>query len=99
MPVVQLICDASSSPPWLASVLIIDGHTQYCDLGPTQEQLAFFTTRRDTQICGLELLSIALGLSTFSEQLKGRKVYIFRTIKELSQQQQRAVHAPLITPA
>ena len=77
MPVVQLICDASSSPPWLPSVLIIDGHIQYCDQGPTQEQLAFFTTRRDKQICGLELLSIALGLSTFSEQFKGRKVHIF----------------------
>ena len=61
--------------PWLASVLIIDGHIQ-CDQGPTQEQLAFFITRRDKQICGLELLSIALGLSTFIEQLKGRIVHI-----------------------
>ncbi len=67
---------------------------QYCDLGPTQEQLAFFIKRRDKQICGLELLSIALGLSTFSEQLIS-----FRTIKELSQQHQRAVHAPLTTLA
>ena len=81
LPVVQLICDASGSPAWLAVVLLIDGRTFYCDMGPTEEQLAFFTKRKDNQICGLELLSIALGFRTFDHFIKGRKVHVYSTNK------------------
>jgi len=77
LPVVQLIGDASGSPAWLAAVLLIDGRTFYCDMGPTEEQMTFFTKRKDNQICGLELLSIALGFSTFGHLIKGRKVHVY----------------------
>jgi hypothetical protein len=36
-----------------------------------------FQKRKDAQICGLEMLAIALGLSSFAEELRGRNVVIF----------------------
>ena len=77
LPVVQLFCDARGQPARLAAVLFIDGRRFFCDMEPAAETLAFFSKRRDNQICGLELLSIALGLSTFDKMIKGRKLHIF----------------------
>ena len=36
-----------------------------------------FTTRSDKQITTLEILAVALGLSTFTEELRRKKVLIF----------------------
>ena len=42
-----------------------------------QQSWKSFIERRDAQICGLEMLAIALGLSSFAEELTGRKVVIY----------------------
>ena len=39
--------------------------------------MEIFTRREDNQIAGLELLAIALGLSTFGEVLAGRRVCVW----------------------
>ena len=49
----------------------------YTDLAPADSVLQFFVSRRDNQIIGLELLAIALGMSTFEELLLGRRVCIW----------------------
>ena len=38
--------------------------------------LSFFKARKDNQIMGLELLSISLGLSSFEQLLRKRRVVI-----------------------
>ena len=76
LPPVHLFCDARGEPPHLAAVLFCDGQCLYTHLKPAPEMLQRFKSRRDNQIMGLELLSISLGLSTFQDQLRGRKVVI-----------------------
>jgi hypothetical protein len=76
LPPVHLFCDARGQPPHLAAVLFCDGRCLCTHLKPTPEMLQRFRSRRDNQIMGLELLSISLGLSTFQDQLRGRKVVI-----------------------
>ena len=39
--------------------------------------MAKLLARRDSQIVALEAIAIALGLSTFSEELRGRKVVLY----------------------
>lgn len=57
----HLFCDARSTPPRVAAVLIGDQRTHYSDWEPTAEVMSCFRKRRDGQIMGLELLSIAFG--------------------------------------
>ena len=45
-------------------------------MAPPAELVAHFASRRDQQIMGLELLSIALGLATFHSEIKGKKLVI-----------------------
>ena len=54
-----------------------DGQMQYCDMEPEASTMELFRSRRDNQITSLEILSIALGVSTFAEALAGREVLIF----------------------
>ena len=49
----------------------------YTDVAPPEPLLRLFKERRDNQIGGLEVLSIALGLATFEPLLSGRCVNIF----------------------
>ena len=73
----HLFADARGEPPRLAAVLLADGKTYATDWEPPPEVLQFFEERQDGQIMGLELLAIALGLSTFSEIFKGRRVWLW----------------------
>ena len=57
---VQLLCDARSTPPRIAAVCIVDG-IQYADMEPTAEVLKQFQQRGDNQIASLELLAVAFG--------------------------------------
>jgi hypothetical protein len=73
--VCQLLCDARGTPPHLAAILVIGGVIYYTHLAPPASVLQFFHKRDDAQIMGLELLAIALGLSTFGELVRDRTVH------------------------
>ena len=73
---VNLFCDARGQPPHLAAILFCDGQRTFTHMKPPAAVLEQFKRRKDNQIMGLELLAISLGLSTFQEQLSGRKVVI-----------------------
>ena len=67
----QLLCDARSTPPRVAAVLVVDGRIEYSDFEPSKEVMRQFTRRGDNQIASLELLSIAFGFSNFARELRG----------------------------
>ena len=74
---VELFCDARGEPPRLAAVLHdIDGLV-YTDFGPSAELMDMFSARNDSQIMGLEILAVILGLSTFRERLSGKLVRVW----------------------
>ena len=58
---VHMLCDARSTPPRVAAVLVIDGKIYWSDWEPDQNVMNFFQERNDGQIMSLELLSIAFG--------------------------------------
>jgi hypothetical protein len=74
---IQLYADARGQPPRLAAVLICDGRISYTDWEPDADLLGFFRARKDNQIMALELLALALGLSTFGAQCRERRVRLF----------------------
>ena len=75
---VQIFCDAAGSPARLAAIVFTeDGRSLYTDIAPPQSLLDYFVDRRDNQICSLELCAIALGLSTFEEFCRGRRVHVW----------------------
>ena len=74
---VHLFCDARSTPPRVAAILLRDGQRRFCDMQPDEKQLGFFKKRGDNQIMSLELLSIALGVSTWAGLLEGRDLVIW----------------------
>ena len=73
----HLFADARSTPPRIAAILVADDRAWYTDMEPSQSVMQCFEARSDKQICGLELLSIALGLSTWPHLLAGRKLKIW----------------------
>ena len=77
LPPVHLYVDARSTPPRCAAVLFINGKTLYCDGEPHADIMRWFQSRADGQITSLEILAIAVGMSTFSEELAGRKVIVY----------------------
>ena len=74
---VHLFVDARGQPARCAAVLFIDGKCRYTDGQPSQKYRALLDKRQDNQIMSLEIMAVALGLSTFSEVLKGRKVVVY----------------------
>ena len=74
--VVHLFCDAAGNPPHLGAVLVVGTRWYWTHCGVDSEVLGHFKRRRDSQIMGLELLSITLGFCTFASQLKGRRVIV-----------------------
>ena len=58
-------------------MLFIDGECMYTDGVPRQEIMQQFLQRQDKQITTLEILAIAIGLSTFAPELQGRKVVVW----------------------
>ena len=72
-----LFVDARGVPPRCAAVLFIDGHCLYTDGQPSAGMMSSFEDRADNQIMTLEILAISVGLSTFADELRGRKVLVF----------------------
>ena len=60
-----------------AAVLYLDGKTMFCDGPPAPSIMERFRSRADNQITSLEILAIAVGLSTFRKELHGRKVLVY----------------------
>lgn len=75
--VVELFGGAPRKPARVASVLFDGGEVLYSDWEPTEQMLSFFYLRKDNQIMGLEVLAVALGLSTFAERLRGKTVRVW----------------------
>ena len=69
----QMLCDARSTPPRIAAVLVADGRIEYADVEPSKEIMKQFIRRGDNQIASLEILSIAFGFSTFAHRLRGKR--------------------------
>ena len=74
---IHLFCDASSSPAHLGVVAFIDNEILWSHMAPSGALLRNFAHREDKQIMGLELLAISLGLCTFGDALRGRKVVVY----------------------
>ena len=75
--VCHLFVDAASTPARCAAVLFHSGGIAYTDAAPNDAMWAMLKDRRDNQITGLEIWAIALGLSTFQEQIKGKTVFLY----------------------
>jgi hypothetical protein len=58
-------------------VLFVDGRVLYTDGKPAERIMQQFAQRADNQITTLEVLAVAVGLSTFSQWLYGRRVVVF----------------------
>ena len=72
----HIFCDAASTPPYLGAVLFIDGSRFWTHMEPPEHVLAAFHVRNDSQIMGLELLSVSLGLGTFANLIRRRRVVL-----------------------
>ena len=73
---VHLFCDASSTPPYLGAVVLLEDEILWTHMSPPANVLHSFLTRRDKQIMGLELLAISMALDTFDDLIRGRKVVV-----------------------
>ena len=76
-PVAHLFVDARGVPARCAAVLFIDGQCMFTDGQPSEAIMKCFKQRADNQIMTLEILAISVGLSSFAEELAGRKVIVF----------------------
>ena len=77
LPVVELFCDASSTPPHVAAVLCSPDGLRFAHWRPCNKVMANFCVRRDSQIMGLETVAIVIGLFTFERELKGKCVRVW----------------------
>ena len=75
--VVHIFCDAAGDPARVAAIAWDRGATYYADCEPPAAITRRWSERNDQQIMGLELLSIALALSSFEWLCKSRKVVIY----------------------
>ena len=76
-PLAHMFVDARGVPPRCAAVLFVDGQRFYTDGQPSDKVMDAFVARADNQIMTLEILAISVGLSTFADELRGRKVVVF----------------------
>ena len=73
----HLFVDARGVPPRCAAVLYVDGFWHYTDGAPSTGLMDKLQRRSDNQIMSLETMAISVGLATFAEELRGRKVLVF----------------------
>ena len=59
------------------SIYVRDKEAYTCDMEPPEEILRSWRARKDNQIMGLEILSIALGFCTFANDIAARDVIIY----------------------
>ena len=76
-PPLLLWADARGSPARIAAVLYADGSWLYTDLAPDPDVMRQFMARGDNQIAGLEMLAVALGVSTWDRLIQGRSLRVF----------------------
>ena len=76
-PPALLFVDARGVPPRCAAVLFIDNTCLYTDGCPSEKIMQQFQSRCDNQITTLEILAVSVGLSTFCDELAGRRVVVF----------------------
>ena len=74
--VVHLFCDAAGNPARIAAIAVCDGKIFFTDCEPPEHIVQRWASRSDSQIMGLELLSIALAFSTFGHLCKKRRVIV-----------------------
>ena len=74
----HMLCDARSTPPRVAAVLLTNKCVYYSDMEPSEEVMNSFRVRGDNQIMSLELLSIAFGLSVFEDIVRGIFLHVHR---------------------
>ena len=74
---VLLLVDARSTPARCAAVLVKGSKILYTDGAPSVSVMQQFMQRRDGQIMTLEILAIAIGLSTFAAEITGERLFIF----------------------
>ena len=72
-----MLVDAASTPARCAAVLAVDGQRFYTDGVPGPSVMKRFRGRGDNQILSLEILAIAVALSTFASLLSGRSVLLY----------------------
>ena len=73
---VHISCDAAGRHAHLGFVIFIDGECYWTHMSTPTDILKRFRYKEDSQIMGLELLAIALGLSTFGSMIRNRNVVI-----------------------
>ena len=73
---VHLFADARGNPAHVGAVLIIDGACYWTHSSVPSHLMCRFRRREDQQIMGLELLGMALGVSTFANMIQQRKLVI-----------------------
>ena len=76
LPLIMLV-DARSTPARCAAVLVKGAKILYTDGAPSEGIMKQFTKRGDGQIMTLEILAIAVGLSTFAEEIMGERLFIY----------------------
>ncbi len=60
-----------------AAVLFVDKEIHYSEGRPADQIVNMFAERCDNQITTLEILAVSVGMSTFCEELTGRRVIIY----------------------
>ena len=66
---------------------------------PPESVLSFFRARGDKQITSLEILAIALAISTFSEEIAGKRVVMYSDNRGAERSTQKGTHAlPIVYP-
>ena len=76
-PLLHLFVDARGEPARCAAVLFSEEGCFYTDGKPSAAIMAKLTCRKDSQIMALEQIAIALGLGTFADKLRHRKVVLY----------------------
>ena len=65
-----MFCDAKGTSPRLRAIFFADGEVRYIDCETPNSMMAMLEERNDEQITAQELLTIALGLCTFSRKFE-----------------------------
>ena len=77
MSAANVFADARSTPPRVAAVLFARGSAWYTDWEPDAAIMRLFYQRSDNQIMSLELLAIAVAMSSFRHLLPRTAIEIF----------------------
>lgn len=71
--------------------LVCSDRYHYCDMEPPADLMSFFKRRGDKQITSLEILAIALGISTFGHMIANRRLIVFSDNKGAERSTQKGM--------